>query len=121
MKLRYWILTFLFLSPLAFADDYQSNQSTNSVSASAAVWIPNTRPGAILSKVIVSSRSIGNETISIYDSSGTATGIIGVIDLSSSTFNTWNVYDYNHRVSSGITVSKNGASGSVIILWKKVR
>lgn len=128
MRIKSWIIAYFFvllcgliISTFGYADDYQSNQSTNAVSASANVWIPNTRPGAILSKVVVSSRSIGNETITIYDSSATATGVLAIIDLSSSTFNTWNVYDFQHRVSSGITVSKSGSSGSVNIFWKKVR
>lgn len=128
MRIKSWVIPYLFLllcgafiSTFSYAVDYESNSSSNAVSVSAVVLIPNSGPGDILSKVIISSRSAGNETFSIYDSSGVATNVLGVIDTSTSSFNTFNEYVYNHRVSSGITVSKNGANASVILLWKNVR
>lgn len=121
MKKLGWLALFFFTKSV-FAFDFNSNMSTNLVNTSSLIWVSSSTPGDILWNVTIDSRAASAETVNIYDSSATATNMIANIDLSSSAVsNGWNQYIYNHRVSSGITVSKSGSSANVHLFWRKVR
>lgn len=113
----------LFGASFCNSADYETTNSTNSVGASTLFVIPNTNPGDILGSLLINQRSAAAETIKLYDSSGTATGLIGTITLSTGTAaaNSGNEYVYNLRLSSAATITKSAGSADVTIIWKNVR
>ena len=116
----------LLVSSLLWAVDYEVDSSTNPVQASTLSVVPNSNPGDILGSIVINQRSAGAETLTIYDSSGVASGSLGIIDLSTGTAptggpNTFNEYRYNIRVSSAITFTKSAANSNITIIWKNVR
>ena len=132
MRIRTNIVPFLLLvfscvavfTMFSVGADYETTDSTNPIHASTTIVIPRTDPGDILGSMLVNHRGTAAETVKIYDSSGTATNLIGTIDLSTApigTGQTANQYVYNLRISSGITISKSGATSDITIIWKNVR
>lgn len=120
------ILSGFIISRFSYGVDFETNMSTNPVSASTLAVLQYADPGDILGSVLINTRATGQETIKIYDSSGTASNLIGTISLSTSPFNlggeaTGNEYVYNIRVSSSITFTKSAAGADVTIIWKNVR
>lgn len=125
MNKVFWIIL-LFITGISFAVDYEVDSSSNPVNASTTIWIPNTRPGDILGKILVNQRAASAETIKVYDSSGTATGLLGTIDLSTGASTMGgpfqeSVYSYGYRLSSGVTITKSASLADLTILWKHVR
>ena len=133
MRIKHWSISFLFLllccliiSIFSRAVDFETNKSTNSIGTSTLAIIQYADPGDILGSLLINSRATGQETIKLYDSSGTANNLIGTINLSTSPFNlggsnTSNEYVYNIRISSSITITKSAAGADVTIIWKDVR
>lgn len=116
---RAFVLVFL-VTAAAMAVDYEADSSSNAVQASTVLWIPNSSPGDILMGVVVNTHSSAAETLKIYDSSGSANGLIGTLDVSTGALSSSFVH-YALRISSGITLTKSGAISDLTILWKNVR
>lgn len=133
MRIRNWFVPFLFLilSLVIMAQwghtvDFETNMSSNSTNTSSLAVINGADAGDILGSVLINTRG-GSETFKIYDSSGSANGLLGTINVSTSAAAnvaanaTANEYVYNLRISSSITISKSGASSDVTVIWKNVR
>lgn len=117
---------FLMKQFMVYAVDFETNMSTNPVSASTLAVVQYSDPGDYLGSILINSRSTGQETIKVYDSSGTTNNLIGTINVSTSPFNvggvaTGNEYVYNIRLSSAITITKSAGGSDVTIIWKNVR
>lgn len=120
------LITMFCLSRFSDGVDFETNMSTNPVSASTVAVLQYSDPGDYLGSILINARATGQETLKIYDSSGTANNLIGTINLSTSPFNlasasTSNEYVYNLRVSSAITITKSSNGADVTIIWKNVR
>lgn len=101
---------------------WQVNRSSNTATAETTVVIPKSNPGDILGSVIVNSCGAGSSILTIYDSSGTATGSLGAIDLTSSTITggCLRQIEYFIPISSAITYTKTGLA-NITILWNNNR
>ena len=109
-KLLAVVLGLGLISPMAMAFDTKTTYSSHTVGALSIrpIWSART-----LETVIVSSLS-ANDTITIYDSSGIASNEIATIDL-----DTVNMYEFDLWLSSGLSYSTTGNSGSVTIIYTK--
>lgn len=133
MRIKRWVIPYIFLcfcgllmSQFSYGVDYEASNSTNAIASSTLIVIPLTDPGDVLQTLLINTRATAAETIKIYDSSGTATNLIGTVDLSSGVLNTIslgrsNEYHYGLRLSSACTITKSGSSSDLTILWKNVR
>lgn len=116
------LIVFGFLiSRLSYGVDFETNKSTNPVTASTLAVLSDSDPGDILGSLLINSRATAPETIKLYDSSGTATNLIGTISISSGVIGMSSEYRYNLRVSSAITFTKSGGTSDITIIWKNVR
>lgn len=132
-RIRHWSIPFLFLvvsgffiSRFSYGVDYETNRSTNPVSASTLAVVQYADPGDILGSILINTWATSAETIKIYDSSGIASGLIGTIDVSSGIagvvgMGRTNEYVYNIRISSSITFTKSAGTSDLTIIWKDVR
>lgn len=134
VKSRYAPFWFLVLSGLAmykfaWGVDYEVDMSSNPITTGTLAVVPNSNPGDILGKFTINTRAQNTETIKIYDSSGTATGLICTIDLSTGTAptggqNTANEWLFGLRISSAITYTRSGITpltSDITLYWKNVR
>lgn len=115
------VLSFILLGIPAYAADYDATNSTNPVSASTLSVISQAGPGDILVAILVNKRAPTADNLTVYDSSGAASGSLGVIDTSTGSVITSNEYWYNLRISSGITFTKSASLSDMTIIWKNVR
>lgn len=114
-------IIFLFLAlgltskGFCYWDTVHVNSSSWTAVAVTTKYVDNTLPGNVFVGVIISSpSSLG--MLTFYDSSGTATNIIGSVLTT-----TVNSYLFNVSLSSGLSFTSSGIPGGATILFKKLR
>lgn len=97
---------------------WQVNRASNTSSNETTIPLPRVLVGDILGTVIVNKCGTSQSNLTIFDSSGTTSGSLGVIDTSSSsiTGSCLRQIEYFIPVSSGITYTKTGGA-DITILW----
>ena len=124
----FWLFMF-FGIVCVNADDYKANQYFNSLTGVTLIVVStpsNPQPGDILSSILINQRGGPPGTLLVYDSSRIASGLIGTIDISTGAASqggpfTPNVYLYDLRLSSSLTITQTGNSADITILWNKKR
>lgn len=123
-KLFVFISCLMIMVGVSLAGNYETNTSSNPTLSPTLGVIASSDPGDILGSLLINQRGGTNETIKIYDSSGTANNLIGTVMLSTAATGgavyTANEYIYNIRISSAITVTKSGSTSDVTIIWNNV-
>jgi len=117
---------FLSSGSTLWSADYEASHSTNTTGSVTTGIIPNTDPGDILVRLLINQRSPSACTVTLYDSSATATTSLGTVDISTGATSMSGPFDeseytYMLRVSSAITISKSCTSGNVTVLWQNKR